>query len=385
MASPTELRLGVLAASGKENEHRLPIHPEHFRRIEPGLRARIVLETGYGRHYGVSDEQLAPLVAQIVPRDRVIATTDIVLLPKPTLADVADLRDGQVLWGWPHCVQDLELTQLAIDRHLTLIAWEAMNLLTPSGGFMVHVFHLNNEIAGYASVMQAMTLSGFTGHYGRKRRAVVIGFGNTARGAVIALNALGILDVVVLTMREVHSVASPMPTTVLGGLEPIPGEPGHTRVLKASGPVPTSEFLAEFDIVVNCVLQDTDAPLMFVSGDEIDRFRTGSLIVDVSCDEAMGFDFARPTTFEEPMLMVGAGVHYYAVDHSPSFLWESATWENSEALMPHLDAVMSGPSGWDASRPIHDAIEIRDGVVQNRKILSFQHRSPEYPHRLIGD
>jgi hypothetical protein len=26
------------------------------------------------------------------------------------------------------------------------------------------------------------------------------------------------------------------------------------------------------------------------------------------------------------------------------------------------------------------AIEIRDGVVQNPKILSFQHRSPAYPH-----
>ena len=61
-------------------------------------------------------------------------------------------------------------------------------------------------------------------------------------------------------------------------------------------------FLARHDIVVNCVLQDTDAPLMFVSDAELAQFPPGSLLVDVSCDFGMGFAFARPTTFEEPIL-----------------------------------------------------------------------------------
>ena len=55
------------------------------------------------------------------------------LLPKPQLADVEALRRGAVLWGWPHCVQDPELTQVAIDRDLTLIAFEAMNHWTSDG------------------------------------------------------------------------------------------------------------------------------------------------------------------------------------------------------------------------------------------------------------
>ena len=33
--------------------------------------------------------------------------------------------------------------------------------------------------------------------------------------------------------------------------------------LTDGGRVPLARFLAEHDIVVNCVLQDTDAPLMF--------------------------------------------------------------------------------------------------------------------------
>jgi len=41
---------------------------------------------------------------------------------------------------------------------------------------------------------------------------------------------------------------------------------------------------------------------------------------------------------------------------------------------------MNGPSAWDQDRTIRVAIEIRAGVVQNPKILSFHRRSAEYPH-----
>ena len=88
-------------------------------------------------------------------REELIAECDIVVLPKPLHEDVAALRSGQVLWGWPHCVQDTGLTQLAIDQRLTVIAWEAMNHWTRDGAFSLHVFHKNNELAGYCSVLHA--------------------------------------------------------------------------------------------------------------------------------------------------------------------------------------------------------------------------------------
>ena len=56
------------------------------------------------------------------------------------------------------------------------------------------------------------------------------------------------------------------------------------------------------------------------------------------------------TSFADPMFTVGAGVHYYAVDHSPSYLWNSATWEISEALIPFLATVMSGDDAWASRR-----------------------------------
>jgi alanine dehydrogenase len=157
-------------------------------------------------------------------------------------------------------------------------------------------------------------------------------------------------------------------------------DPSRCHVLRGTSRIPLSDFLAEHDIVVNCVLQDTDTPLMFVTTGDLASFAPGSLIVDVSCDEGMGFSWARPTSFAEPMVTVGNNVHYYAVDHSPSHLWNSATWEISEALLPHLLPVLTGPQAWEANETIRRAVEIRDGVIRNPHILSFQHRSPDYPH-----
>src|ERR1035438_442996 len=187
-------------------------------------------------------------------------------------------------------------------------------LCWPYPNFSLRVFHKNNELAGSCSVEHALQLMGTTGAYGRRLRAAVVSFGATARGAVTALNALGVVDVTVLTHRDVSAVASPIHGARLVHFGRDAGDPSRAVVLAPSGTMQLAAFLAEHDIVVNCVLQDTDAPLMLVTSQELGLFASGSLIVDVSCDEGMGFEWARPTSFEDPMRTVGAGIHYYGED-----------------------------------------------------------------------
>lgn len=376
------LSLGVVGSSAKENEHRLPLHPIHLPEMDADLRARITFETGYGEKFGYADSELAEHVAGILPRDELITDNDVVLLPKPQLADVESLSPGQTLWGWPHCVQDPALTQASIDRRLTVIAFEAMNQWTIEGTVGMHVFHKNNEIAGYCSVLHAMALSGITGVYGRPLRAVVIGFGATARGAVTALNAHGVHDVTVLTSRKVAAVGSPIHSVVIRQFEHDAQEPHLSHVITDEGRVPLAPFLTAADIVVNCTLQNPAAPLMYLTEADLPGFARGSLVVDVSCDEGMGFSWARPTGFDDPMFEVGDHIGYYAVDHSPSYLWNSATWENSRAIIPFLRTVLEGPDSWKRDETISRAIEIQDGIVVNPAILAFQGRAAAYPHEV---
>lgn len=379
----TLLGLGVVGSSTKENERRLPLHPEHLPHLDADLRVRITLEHGYGARFGADDASLGAHVAGFASRDQILADSDVVLLLKPQHSDVAALSPGQVLLGWPHCVQDRELTQLAIDRQLTLIAFESMNHWTRTGTVGLHVFHKNNELAGYCSVLHALELAGLTGDYGRRLSAVVIGFGATARGAVTALNAHGVHEVAVLTHRDVAAVGSPIHSVRIRQFDHDP-DGGHlSHVITEQGREPLPEYLAKSDIVVNCTLQDPAHPLIYLQSVELAGFRPGSIIVDVSCDRGMGFSWARPTTFEEPTFVVGENILYYAVDHSPSYLWNSATWENSNALKPFLRPVLEGATAWRANETLSRAIEIRDGRVLNPKILAFQGRATDPPYALV--
>lgn len=372
--------IGIFGHSSLENEYRLPIHPGHFQRIGPEVASSLFLEAGYGDKFDVSDDDLAPHVGGILSRADLIEHCDVILAPKMQPEDLAQLRDGQTVWGWPHCVQDVAIAQLAIDKKLTLIAFEAMNHWNSDGSFGLHVFHKNNELAGYASVIHSLQLMGSTGDYGRRLTAAVIGFGATARGAVTALNAHGIHDVRVLTMRSVSAVASPIHSAQMVQIDH-EEESGDSYVtIEDEGRVRLAPYLAESDIVVNCTLQDPENPIVYLTTEELDAFRPGSLIVDVSCDAGMGFSWAKPTTFDAPMFEVGNRVHYYAIDHTPSLLWNSATWEISDALLSYLETVVAGPDAWNNNETLRKAIEIQDGIVRNPAVLAFQNRETEYPY-----
>jgi len=383
MTAQHPLTLGVVGTSLKPDERRVPIHPGHIERIPAELRSRIILETGYGERFGIADDALRPLVGGLLDRDELISAVDVLLLPKPQHADLRKMRDGQILWGWPHLVQDQEMTQLALDKRLTVIAFEAMNHWGSDGTFGLHVFHMNNEIAGYCSVLHALQLCGSTGDYGRRLTAVVIGFGATARGAVTALRAHGVHEVRVLTNRATASVAAPIHAAQIIQFDH--DGPYLSEVITDEGRVPLAPFLAESDIVVNCTLQDPNRPLLYLKTEDLAAFRPGSLIVDVSCDEGMGFEWARPTSFADPMFTVGGSIDYYAVDHSPSYLWNSASWEISEALLGFLPTVMAGPEAWSGDETLSRAIEVSGGDVRNPAILEFQGRHAEKPYAVRVD
>jgi len=372
------LTVGVFGTSRKKQEKRVPIHPDQLGWIDGDIRSHLFFEEGYGLPFGMTDTELAKVSAGVLNRTELFQQCEVALLAKPVPEDFEDMKAGTIHWGWPHCVQQRAVTQTAIDRKLTLIAWEAMHRWSAHGDWQMHIFQNNNEIAGYAGVHHAMNLMGIDGNYGSNRKAVVISFGSVSRGAIRALQARGIQEITVFTQRHYFLVADQM-----AGVNYYQFEEDKEGNLISLHPEHQSrlvvETLTDVDIIVNGMLQDTDHPIMLVPEDQNDRLKPGCLIVDVSCDEGMGFSFAKPTTFEDPIFQVGQ-VFYYAVDHTPSYLWNAATWEISNSLTPYLPIIMGGPDKWGESETIRRAIEIKDGIIQNPKITSFQNRSSEYPH-----
>lgn len=375
------MTIGIFKTSLMENERRVSIYPEHLPRFPEPLRSQMLFETNYGSDYGFPDEYFVSHGAAIAERDNLLSECDLLVLPKPMPEDLAMMKQHQVVFGWAHCVQQKAMTQWAIDRRLTIITWEAMHHWSEAGERLLHVFYKNNEIAGYAAVLHSLQLLGFDGHYGPKRNVVILSYGSVSRGAIYALQGRGFNNIHVFTRRPPHLVADQNPGVYYGqyyfgsdGTLMAKGSDGKECLL--------IDELSDADIICNGVLQDTNRPIMFVREEEIHKLQPRSLIIDISCDEGMGFSFARPTSFADPVFQVGEKITYYSVDHTPTYLWKAASREISKALLPYLDTVAAGERAWKTNTTIRKAVEIREGVIQNPNILSFQRRQPEYPHKI---
>lgn len=377
------LSLGVIGTSKKEDEKRVPIHPEHLSRLPEDIRKRLIFEKGYGAPFGIDDDFFVSQTGGVATRHELLAELGRVIIAKPVLSDLQEIREGGFIWGYPHCAQQGDITQTAIDRKLTLIAFEDMFIWSPNGQIGRHTFYKNNEMAGYCAVIHALQLRGIDGHYGNQRKVIIFSFGAVSRGAIYALKAHGFRDITICIQRPDHEVREEILDVHYVRVRE--GKNGEARMvtIEHDGTVrPLSDLISESEIIINGTYQDTDNPINFVTEDEKDTLKPGSLIVDVSCDEGMGFYFAKPTTFKKPILNIDK-IDYYAVDHTPSYLWESASRSISAALIVHLQSVLEGSKSWMENPTIQKAINIQDGVIKKESVLTFQNRMSNYPHDFI--
>ncbi|MDH5680633.1 MAG: N(5)-(carboxyethyl)ornithine synthase [Spirochaetota bacterium] len=378
-----QLKLGVIGTSKKEDERRVPIHPEHLLRLSEDVRRQLIFEKGYGEPFGIADSLIAEQSGGIATRHELLADLGQVIIAKPVVEDLLEMKEGGILWGYVHCVQQRDITQVAVDRKLTLIAFEEMFVWSPDGYIGRHTFYKNNEMAGYCAVLHALQLKGIDGHYGNRRKTIIFSFGAVSRGAIYALKAHGFRDIIICIQRPDHEVREEVLdchyVRIVEGNE----DEARMMVVEHDGSsYPLTDLISESDIIINGTFQETDNPTHFVLESEKSCLKPGSLIIDVSCDEGMGFFFAKPTTFRKPMFKYET-IDYYAVDHTPSYLWESASRSISAALIVYLSVVLAGRDSWAQNETINRAVNIDQGVIMSPSILSFQRREPHYPHAHI--
>jgi len=366
---------GILKTSLKENEKRLAIYPPHLPFINKEIRKYILLENNYGIEFNMSNSDLEKIGYKTLPRGELLLSADILALPKPTIKDLQLLPDGKILWGWTHCVQNKEIVQCAISKKLTYISWENMHTWI-NNRKDIHIFYKNNEIAGYAAVLHALQLMGIDGFYGERKKVVIFGYGSVSRGAIRALHGRGFNNIHVLSKRDYHLISYKDPDVYYKSYRV------HKKKLFVDDlqeHTTLTNFLKDADIIVNGVLQDVNNPLIFIRFEDLKYIKTGCLIIDISCDKGMGFEFACPTTFEEPMIEI-EDIYYYSVDHTPTYLWRAASREISLALLPFIPILVKGIKSFKNDPTLLNAIDIDNGVIKNADILSFQKRKKIFPH-----
>jgi N5-(carboxyethyl)ornithine synthase len=365
--------IAVIGTSKKENEKRVPVHPRQIEYVPEKIRRGLVFEKGYGAPFGVTDEYIESLTGSpLREREDLLSSEKTILITKPVAEDFMAMSKGATVCGWIHTVQHEDIAQLAIDKRMTLIAWE--NMYFRSRRDRVHIFYRNNEMAGYCGVQHALQLRGIDGNYGPFRKAAVLSFGSVSRGAVYALRGHGFHDITVYMHRPVYLAGNKIP-----GIKYKQIVDGHKGSYNAISIIKEKALLIDeltsADIIVNGMLQNPLKPEFFISDDDIAKFKKECLLIDISCDIGMGFSFARPTNFSNPVLRFG-NILYYAVDHTPTLLWDSASWVISNAMIPFLKDLAEHKH----DKVMEDATDILNGNVLNKDILIYQHRAGEYPY-----
>lgn len=376
IAKGLKMDIAVIGTSKKENEKRVAIHPDHISQIPIEIRRHLFFEKGYGIPFNIKDETICSLTGnRLIEREKLLREFDTILITKPVVEDFEEMKDGSLVWGWLHSVQQSVITQIAIDKKLTLIAWE--NMYYQGERDVLHIFSKNNEMAGYCGVQHALQLAGIDGNFGPRRKAIVISFGSVSRGAIYSLAGHGFRDITVYTNRPSFLIAN----KILGVQykQIIKDDKGTLETVNLNGEkIPLINELATADIIVNGILQNPNDPLIFIDDNDIVKFTKTCLVIDISCSIGMGFSFARPTKFDNPIFKIG-NIKYYAVDHTPTLLWDSASWEISNCILPYLPYIVQQSD----NKVLNDAIDIKDGRILNRDILSYQNRSMVYPYKQL--
>jgi len=368
--------IAVIGTSKKENEKRVAIHPDHISQISVNIRKHLFFEKGYGIPFDMEDETICSLTGNcLIEREKLLRDFKAILITKPIAEDFEEIQNGTLVWGWLHSVQQNIITQIAIDKKLTLIAWE--NMYYQGERDLFHIFSKNNEMAGYCGVQHALQLTGIDGNFGPTRKVIVISLGSVSRGAIYALEGHGFSDITVYTQRPSFLASNKLPGIQYKQM--IKDDKGVLKTVNLNGEIiPFINELATADIIVNGVLQNPNDPLIFINDNDIAKFTKTCMVIDISCAIGMGFSFAHPTNFSNPIFKIGK-IKYYAVDHTPTLLWDSATWEISNCILPYLPYIVEQSD----NKVLNDAIDIKDGKILNRDILSYQNRSLVYPYKQL--
>lgn len=312
-----------LPISHKENERRRALIPEDIDKIKN--KECLFFELGYGQALGISDDEYLKKGAQMATREEVL-TKDIICDPKIGDADYLGELDSRTVFGWLHAVQNRSITDLLIKSKSTAYAWEDMFF---EGR---HVFWRNNEIAGEAAIMHAFQCYGLMPY---NTKVALLGRGNVANGALKILTLLG-ADVTI-----------------------------YTRKLEAL----FRKELEKYDVIVNAILWDTTRKDHIIYREDLKRMKKNAMIVDISCDRGGGIETCIPTTIEKPIYIVD-GILHYAVDHTPSLFYKTATIEISKQVSLYLDYLITG----EYNEVLEKSRCIESGIIIDKRIIDFQKR-----------
>ncbi|MDY0270286.1 alanine dehydrogenase [Trichloromonas sp.] len=350
----------------KTHEYRVGLTPAGVRAmVEDGHR--VLIETGAGRGAGIKDEDYRSAGAELVSdAGELYATAEmIVKVKEPLPAEYPLLRPGLLLFTYLHLAPAPELTRALLDREVTGIAYETVEL---ADGFLP-LLHPMSEVAGRMSVQvgahllqreqggKGLLLGGVPGV--RPARVVILGAGTVGGNALRIAVGMG-ADVRVIDIDSRR-------------LAVLDDHYGNRIQTLMSNSQTIEEEVHGADLLIGAVLvAGARAPLL-VRRPQVAAMTAGSVIVDVAVDQGGCVETTHPTTHDHPSYLVD-GIIHYGVANMPGAVSRTSTFALTNATLPYVRHI-AGQGLAEAARTdaaLRKGINTCGGTLCSRPVAEAQ-------------
>src|SRR5699024_4135055 len=97
----------------------------------------------------------------------------------------------------------------------------------------------------------------------------------------------------------------------------------------------------DYDVIVNCVLWDTNRSDRIIDREDLASFKPGTMIVDISCIHGLEIESTVTKPIDELVNNID-GVIHYKVDNTPAMFTYSETGVLSKGYDKYVDKLLEG-------------------------------------------
>lgn len=312
----------------KPNEYRVACGPNVVREIiSHGHRVLIEKDAGLGS--GFTDEDYREQGGEILDSSKeIFAKADLIYKVKEVFPEEFELmREDQIIFTYIHSNAFRSQTDAMIEKKIIGIAYEdvtdkeggypllkPMSILAGKGGFLAALHFMQKTNGG-----MGLLLSRTEGI--RSPEITIIGAGSAGLAAADLASSFGNkVTIINRTIERMEEAKKNFPQNV----EFLYSNRNNLEMC-----------LKRSDVVINCVMWPKIRKDHLISRDMLKIMKKGSLIVDVSCDEAGAIETSLATSHDNPIYEV-EGINHYCVDNIPSAFSRTATQLLGSATLPYL-------------------------------------------------
>ncbi|GAA2658774.1 alanine dehydrogenase [Paractinoplanes durhamensis] len=320
----------------KNNEFRVAITPAGVYEFTRSGHD-VFVQAGAGAGSSITDGDFSAAGATILATaDEVWQTGDLILKVKEPIAEEHPrMRAGQVLFTYLHLAASKECTDALVDRRVTGIAYETVELPDRSLPLLAPMSEVAGRLAPQVGAYHLMRsgggrgvlMGGVPGVYAAK--VVVIGAGVAGMNA--AAIALGMQAEVLVLDRDIARLRAADADYR-----------GHLQTI-ASNAYEIEKAVVDADLVIGAVLVPGAKAPNLISNDLVSRMKAGSVLVDIAIDQGGCFEDSRPTTHADPVYPVHQSM-FYCVANMPGAVPHTSTYALTNVTLPY--ALELANLGW---------------------------------------